>query len=143
MEQRIDGKNSELILGLSDEGDAPENQKSFANQVACELQRTGGRTIGFAANLPVVHASAFDSGTSRDAAGFMPFYDCFGIPLVTIADVPRCPPGTDQKFDGLTKHRAAFMGSGPTTTGLAENDRRPVPERAPPCTVLLRQTVSR
>lgn len=71
--------------------------------------RIEGRTVGFVANQPTVLAGVLDSNASRKGARFVRFCDCFGIPIVTLVDVPGFLPGTDQEYGGLIKHGAKLL----------------------------------
>ena len=68
-----------------------------------------GRTVGFVANQPMVLAGCLDINSSRKAARFVRFCDCFNIPIVTFVDVPGFLPGTAQEYGGLIKHGAKLL----------------------------------
>ena len=57
-----------------------------------------GSTIGIVANQPMVLAGCLDIDSSRKAARFVRFCDCFNIPIVTFVDVPGFLPGTAQEY---------------------------------------------
>ncbi len=99
----------ELILKIVDEGDFFEIQESFARNIVVGFGRMEGRTVGVIANQPMVLAGVLDSDASRKAARFVRFCDCFGIPLVTLVDVPGFLPGTAQEYGGLIKHGAKLL----------------------------------
>ena len=50
-----------------------------------------------------------DIDSSRKAARFVRFCDCFNIPIVTFVDVPGFMPGTKQEYGGLIKHGAKLL----------------------------------
>jgi len=56
-----------------------------------------------------VLAGVLDSDASRKAARFVRFCDAFGIPIVTLVDVPGFLPGTAQEYGGLIKHGAKLL----------------------------------
>lgn len=99
----------ELIKKVVDEGDFFEIQEEFAKNIIIGFGRMDGRTVGFVANQPMVLAGVLDSDSSRKAARFVRFCDCFSIPLVTFVDVPGFLPGTDQEYGGLIKHGAKLL----------------------------------
>ena len=68
-----------------------------------------GRTVGFVANQPMVLAGCLDINSSRKAARFVRFCDCFNIPIVTFVDVPGFLPGTAQEYGGIIKHGAKLL----------------------------------
>ena len=92
-----------------DEGDFFELQASFAANIVTGFGRMEGKTVGFVANQPMVLAGVLDSDASRKAARFVRFCDCFGIPIVTLVDVPGFLPGTAQEYGGLIKHGAKLL----------------------------------
>src|ERR1700675_4781004 len=99
----------ELIQKVVDEGDFFELQPEYARNILTGLGRLEGTTIGIVANQPVVLAGCLDIDSSRKAARFVRFCDCFNIPIVTFVDVPGFLPGTDQEFNGIIKHGAKLL----------------------------------
>ncbi|MFC3106433.1 acyl-CoA carboxylase subunit beta [Undibacterium arcticum] len=99
----------ELILKVVDEGDFFEIQAMFASNIVTGFGRIAGRTIGIVANQPMVLAGVLDSDAARKAARFVRFCDAFGIPVVTLVDVPGFLPGTSQEHGGLIKHGAKLL----------------------------------
>ena len=99
----------ELILNIADEKDFLEVQKDFAKNIVIGFIRLEGRSIGVVANQPLALAGCLDINSSRKAARFVRFCDCFNIPLLTLVDVPGFLPGTDQEFNGIIKHGAKLL----------------------------------
>ena len=99
----------ELILNVADEKDFLEVQKDFAKNIVIGFIRLEGRSIGVVANQPLALAGCLDINSSRKAARFVRFCDCFNIPLLTFVDVPGFLPGTDQEFNGIIKHGAKLL----------------------------------
>jgi propionyl-CoA carboxylase beta chain len=99
----------ELIEKVVDEGDFFEIQPAYARNIITGFARMGGRTVGIVANQPMVLAGCLDIDSSRKAARFVRFCDCFHIPIVTFVDVPGFLPGTDQEFRGIIKHGAKLL----------------------------------
>jgi propionyl-CoA carboxylase beta chain len=100
---------AELILKVVDEGDFFELQPDYARNIITGLARIGGSTVGVVANQPLVLAGCLDIDSSRKAARFVRFCDCFNIPIVTFVDVPGFLPGTTQEFGGIIKHGAKLL----------------------------------
>ncbi len=100
---------TELVEKLVDEGDFFGIQSGFARNVITGFGRLEGRTVGIVANQPMVLAGVLDSDASRKAARFVRFCDAFGIPIVTLVDVPGFLPGTAQEYGGLIKHGAKLL----------------------------------
>ncbi len=57
----------------------------------------------------MVLAGCLDIDSSRKAARFVRFCDCFGIPIVTFVDVPGFLPGTVQEYGGIIKHGSKLL----------------------------------
>ena len=99
----------ELIEKVVDEGDFFELAPHHAANIVIGFGRIDGHTVGFVANQPMVLAGCLDIATSRKAARFVRFCDCFSIPIVTFVDVPGFLPGTAQEYDGIIKHGAKLL----------------------------------
>jgi propionyl-CoA carboxylase beta chain len=99
----------ELIEKVVDEGDFFELQPAYARNIIIGFARMEGSTIGIVANQPLVLAGCLDIDSSRKAARFVRFCDCFNIPIVTFVDVPGFLPGTAQEFAGIIKHGAKLL----------------------------------
>ncbi|WP_306155025.1 acyl-CoA carboxylase subunit beta [Roseovarius sp. MMSF_3281] len=99
----------ELITKVGDEGDFYEIQEDFAKNIITGFIRLEGRTVGVVANQPMVLAGCLDIDSSRKAARFVRFCDCFDIPILTFVDVPGFLPGTGQEHDGVIKHGAKLL----------------------------------
>jgi len=99
----------ELIEKVVDEGDFFELQPSFARNIIIGFGRLDGATVGFVANQPMVLAGCLDIDSSRKAARFVRFCDCYNIPIVTFVDVPGFLPGTAQEYGGIIKHGAKLL----------------------------------
>ncbi len=99
----------ELIEKIADEGDFFEIQPGFAKNILTGFIRIGGDPVGVVANQPMVLAGCLDIDSSRKAARFVRFCDCFNIPIVTFVDVPGFLPGTAQEYGGIIKHGAKLL----------------------------------
>ena len=99
----------ELIEKVVDEGDFFELQPAYARNIIVGFARMEGSTIGIVANQPMVLAGCLDIDSSRKAARFVRFCDCFNIPIITFVDVPGFLPGTAQEYAGIIKHGAKLL----------------------------------
>jgi propionyl-CoA carboxylase beta chain len=99
----------ELIRKVADEGDFFETQPEFARNIITGFARLGGETVGIVANQPMVLAGCLDIDSSRKAARFVRYCDCFNIPIITFVDVPGFLPGTAQEYGGIIKHGAKLL----------------------------------
>ncbi len=99
----------DLIFKLADNEDFFEVQKEYAPNIIVGFFRVDGYTVGVVANQPMHLAGCLDINSSRKAARFVRFCDCFSIPILTLVDVPGFLPGTDQEFNGIIKHGAKLL----------------------------------
>ncbi|MTJ81604.1 MAG: acyl-CoA carboxylase subunit beta [Telmatospirillum sp.] len=99
----------ELILKIVDDADFFEVSPNFAGNILTGFARMEGRPVGIVANQPMVLAGCLDIDSSRKAARFVRFCDCFNIPLITFVDVPGFLPGTAQEYGGIIKHGAKLL----------------------------------
>jgi propionyl-CoA carboxylase beta chain len=99
----------EIIRKTLDEGDFFEVQPAHAANIICGFGRVEGRTVGVVANQPMMLAGCLDINSSKKAARFVRFCDCFNIPILTFVDVPGFLPGTDQEHNGIIKHGAKLL----------------------------------
>ena len=99
----------ELIQKMVDEGDFFEIQPTYARNIIIGFGRMDGQTVGFVANQPIVLAGCLDIDSSRKAARFVRFCDCYEIPIITLVDVPGFLPGTSQEYAGIIKHGAKLL----------------------------------
>jgi propionyl-CoA carboxylase beta chain len=99
----------EVVLRLADEGDFLELQKEHAGNILTGFIRLNGETVGVVANQPLVLAGCLDINSSKKAARFIRFCDAFGIPILTLVDVPGFLPGVAQEYGGIIKHGAKLL----------------------------------
>jgi propionyl-CoA carboxylase beta chain len=99
----------ELIEKVVDEGDFFELKPDYARNIVVGLARMEGSTVGVVANQPMVLAGCLDIDSSRKAARFVRFCDCFNIPIVTFVDVPGFLPGTAQEYGGIISHGSKLL----------------------------------
>ena len=99
----------EVIYRVVDAGDFFEVQEHFAQNMIVGFSRIAGRTIGIVGNQPLYLAGVLDIDSSRKAARFVRFCDCFNIPIVTFVDVPGFLPGTSQEWGGIITHGAKLV----------------------------------
>lgn len=86
-----------------------ELHKHFAPNAITGFSRLGGRVIGVVANQPLWLGGSLDCDASDKIARFIRFCDCFGIPLLTLVDVPAFLPGTEQEQRGIIRHGAKIL----------------------------------
>ncbi len=99
----------EVIAKITDDGDFFEIQENYAKNIITGFARMDGHSVGIVANQPLVLAGCLDIDSSRKAARFVRFCDCFNIPIITFVDVPGFLPGTKQEYGGIIKHGSKLL----------------------------------
>lgn len=99
----------QVIQTMVDRDSFFEIQKDFARNAVVGLGRMDGESIGFIANQPNFIGGSLDCDSSDKIARFIRFCDCFGIPLVTLIDVPAFMPGKAQESKGIIRHGAKIL----------------------------------
>src|SRR5258708_16316127 len=94
--------------GVAD-GDFFEIRPDLARNIRIGFARMEGSTIGIVATQPMVLAGCLDIDSSRKAARFVRFCDCFNIPIVTFVDVPGFLPGPAQECGAIIKHGSKLL----------------------------------
>ena len=99
----------EVISGITDKESFYEIHKNYADNIVVGFARLGGRSIGIVANQPMSLAGCLDVESSKKAARFTRFCDCFNIPLLVLVDVPGFLPGTDQEWNAIITNGAKLL----------------------------------
>ncbi|RZV67026.1 MAG: acyl-CoA carboxylase subunit beta, partial [Flavobacteriaceae bacterium] len=98
-----------VIQGIIDTDSFFEIHKDYAENIIVGFARLGGRSIGIIANQPMFLAGVLDVKSSKKAARFVRFCDCFNIPMLVLEDVPGFLPGTDQEWNGIIVNGAKLL----------------------------------
>jgi len=99
----------DVIQLIVDGGEFLEVHEDYAPSIRVGFARVGGQSVGVVANEPGVLAGVLSIESSRKAARFVRFCDCFNIPLLVLVDVPGFLPGTDQEWNGIIIHGAKLL----------------------------------
>ncbi|MES2798259.1 MAG: carboxyl transferase domain-containing protein, partial [Bacteroidota bacterium] len=99
----------EVINGTCDLDSFFEIHKNYAENIVVGFARLAGKSIGIVANQPMSLAGVLDIDSSKKAARFVRFCDCFNIPLLVLEDVPGFLPGTDQEWNGIISNGAKLL----------------------------------
>jgi propionyl-CoA carboxylase beta chain len=98
-----------VIEGIVDPGSFLEVQPLFAPNIVIGFARFEGRSVGIIANQPNHMAGTLNIDAGEKAARFVRFCDAFGIPIITLVDVPGYLPGTDQEWTGVIRRGAKLL----------------------------------
>lgn len=93
-----------------------ELQELFAPNIVTGFAFIGGMSVGIVANQPAIKAGTIDIDASCKAARFIRFCDSFGLPVVSLVDVPGYLPGIEQEHDGIIRHGAKLLYAYATAT---------------------------
>ncbi len=99
----------DVIYSIVDDAEFLEIHRHYAKNILVGFSRMGGQSVGIVANQPNFLAGVLDIESSRKAARFIRFCDCFNIPVLTLVDVPGFLPGSSQEFGGIITHGAKLM----------------------------------
>lgn len=99
----------ELIKEIADSHEYFDVMQTYATNIITCFTHFHGRTVGIIANQPAKLAGCIDVNASDKAARFIRFCDAFGIPLLTIVDVPGFLPGVNQEYSGIIRHGAKML----------------------------------
>ena len=99
----------DIISELTDEDSFYEIHKEYAENIVVGFARLAGKSIGIVANQPISLAGVLDVNSSKKAARFVRFCDCFNIPLLVLVDVPGFLPGTDQEWNAIITNGAKLL----------------------------------
>lgn len=98
-----------VIGAIADENSFLEVQEAFARNIVVGFARLDGETLGIVANQSLCMAGALEINASDKASRFIRFCDSFGIPLLTLVDVPAFLPGSQQEHGGIIRHGAKLL----------------------------------
>jgi propionyl-CoA carboxylase beta chain len=99
----------DVIDQLVDANSFLEVHERYAENIVVGFARLGGKSLGIVANQPISLAGVLDVNSSKKAARFVRFCDCFNIPLLVLVDVPGFLPGTDQEWNGIIVHGSKLL----------------------------------
>jgi len=105
-----------VIQGIIDVDSFYEIHKDYAENMIVGFARLAGQSIGIIANQPMFLAGVLDVDSSKKAARFVRFCDCFNIPMLVLVDVPGFLPGTDQEWNGIIVNGAKLLYAFSETT---------------------------
>jgi propionyl-CoA carboxylase beta chain len=99
----------DVVAGVVDAGSFLELHERFAANLVVGFARIDGQAVGVVANQPLVLAGCLDIDASEKGARFVRLCDAFGLPIVTLVDVPGFLPGTGQEAAGIIRKGAKLL----------------------------------
>ena len=98
-----------VIETFVDKGSFFEIHSNFGKSIVVGLCRIDGDVIGVVASNPAYLGGSLDIDSGEKAARFVRFCDCFGIPLLTLIDVPGFMPGSRMEHSGIIRRGAKLL----------------------------------
>ncbi len=99
----------QVIDTLVDPGTFFEIMASYAPNIVTGFARIDGVVVGIIANQPQVKAGCLDIDASDKGARFIRTCNVYGVPLLTLVDVPGYMPGLAQERGGIIRHGAKML----------------------------------
>ena len=98
-----------VIDTFVDEGSFFEVHKNFGMSIVVGYARLDSEVIGIVASNPMWLGGSLDIDSGEKAARFVRCCDCFGIPLLTLIDVPGFMPGSKMEHSGIIRRGAKLL----------------------------------
>lgn len=98
-----------VIETVVDEGSFFEVHKDFGKSVVIGYARIDSEVIGVVASNPICIGGSLDIDSGEKAARFVRCCDCFGIPILTLIDVPGFMPGSKMEHGGIIRRGAKLL----------------------------------
>lgn len=98
-----------VIETFADDGSFFEIHKDFGKSVVVGYARLDSEVIGIVASNPIYLGGSLDIDSGEKAARFIRCCDCFGIPLLTLIDVPGFMPGSRMEHSGIIRRGAKLL----------------------------------
>lgn len=98
-----------VIKRIVDDSELCQVHELFARNIICGFGRIDGSPIGIVANQPLRLAGCLNIDAAEKAARFVRTCDAFGIPIVTLVDVPGFLPGKGQEWNGIIRRGAKLL----------------------------------
>lgn len=98
-----------VIDTFVDEGSFFEVHQDFGKSIVVGYARLDSEVIGIVASNPMWLGGSLDIDSGEKAARFVRCCDCFGIPLLTMIDVPGFMPGSKMEHGGIIRRGAKLL----------------------------------
>jgi acetyl-CoA carboxylase carboxyltransferase component len=97
-----------LIAALVDNSVCIQYKRSYGMAMICAFSYIHGFPVGIVANQSTKFGGAIDSDASQKAVRFLNLCEAYGIPVITLIDVPGFMSGAREEQKGLLGHSAQF-----------------------------------
>ena len=99
----------QVINTFVDEDSFFEVHKDFGKSIVVGYARMDSEVLGIIASNPMYMGGSLDYDSGEKAARFIRCCDCFGIPLLTMIDVPGFMPGSKMEHNGIIRRGAKLL----------------------------------
>ena len=86
-----------------------EVHQDFGKSIVVGFSRIESSVVGIVASNPAFLGGALDIDSGEKAARFVRCCDCYGIPLLTLIDVPGFMPGSRMEHSGIIRRGAKLL----------------------------------
>jgi acetyl-CoA carboxylase carboxyltransferase component len=100
-----------VLDAVCDPGSVLELSPAFGGSLLTALARLDGRAVALVASQPQVRGGCLDVDSSRKGAAFVSLASAWGLPVVTLVDVPGYLPGRAQEEGGIIPHGATLLAA--------------------------------
>ncbi|MBQ9664122.1 MAG: acyl-CoA carboxylase subunit beta [Oscillospiraceae bacterium] len=98
-----------VINTFVDENSFFEVHKDFGKSIVVGYARLDSEVIGIVASNPKYIGGSLDIDSGEKSSRFIRCCDCFGIPLLTMIDVPGFMPGSKMEHSGIIRRGAKLL----------------------------------
>jgi acetyl-CoA carboxylase carboxyltransferase component len=95
-----------VIRPMVDDEHVFEIGARYARNIVCALARMDGRPVGIVANQPKYFGGVIDTAACEKSTRFVEMCDAFGVPLISLIDVPGVLIGPQAEKGRLVRHSA-------------------------------------
>ena len=99
----------DVINTFVDENSFFEVHKNFGKSIVVGYARIDSEVLGIVASNPMFMGGSLDIDSGEKASRFIRCCDCFGIPLLTMIDVPGFMPGSRMEHGGIIRRGAKML----------------------------------
>lgn len=100
-----------VVEAVFDQGSVSELAPEFAPNLLCGLARLDGRAVAYLASQPLKTSGVLDVDASLKGSRHLRLARTWGLPVVTLVDVPGYLPGRKQEAAGLLPHGAELIAA--------------------------------
>lgn len=98
-----------VIDGIFDGGSRFELKPTYARNITTAFARLNGRPVAVLANNPRYLGGMLDAKACEKAARFVALADAFGLPLISLIDVPGFAIGSAAEATGLARRSGRLL----------------------------------